>query len=428
MNRRIISISATLMAITAGIALYASSSRATGAVPKPIVIQDDMGAKAAEGANAFGLEMFRNLYGRTEGENLFISPPSLSLALGMTYGAAEGQTATDMAKVLHYSDALGAETGNAALLQDLKKTDDQVTVAIANALWVDQALTINPKFAALCVDGYQASVANLPQSDSAAADLINQWVSRSTTGMITQLVTPGNLRDSGAVLTNAVYFKGKWTYPFPKNRTKPGRFTPEQEKPYELPMMTQTGAFGYLGPEPTANGIAPEGMQAVQMPYGNQGEWAMYAFLPKQGQTLKEFVATLTPENWKMWRGEFSKRPVSVVLPRFKEEWGKSVVPSLRDMGMGSALAPGANFGGMFESSEKIYISDVIHKTVLKVTEEQTEAAAATAVVITRAAAPVRRAIPQVVFDRPFVCAIVHEKTGAVVFLGAFHKPTPNKD
>jgi len=185
-------------------------------------------------------------------------------------------------------------------------------------------------------------------------------------------------------------------------------------------MMHGKEKFGYLGKLSRVAGdrIPFEG---VRMPYGS-GKYSLYALLPSEGTTLADLTAGLDGKKWAEWRPQFVTRTVNVAMPRFKETFEGDMKEPLIALGMGPAFSRDADFSGMFTQG-KNRISKVKHKAVLEVKEEGAEAAAATAVIMTRAIALPQTPEPTVVFDRPFLCAICDDATGAVVFLGAIYHP-----
>ena len=380
---------------------------------------------AANASNTFALKLLPELT-KQPSENVFYSPTSLSLALSLAAAGASGKTQSALNTGLGITDGTNRDRDNAALQQALLQPDPKVALNVSNAVWSDTNFAFRPEYVTQVGTFYNAGAKSLTLSDPKSADIINEWVAAGTNDKIKQIVSPEAIAGATAVLTNAVYFNGKWSEPFEKSDTKDHDFTPAGGIAYAVPMMHQTKRLGYLGNVPNVTvqegaGVAGNyPFEAVRLPYG-AGKWAMYAFLPKSGTTLEKLIQTFTPEKWAVWKKAFVRREVEVGLPRFKADYFASMKKPLSDVGMAQAFSDNADFSPMFVSGSH-RIDDVLHKAVLEVKEEGTEAAAATAVMMaTSAAMPAPK--PVVIFDRPFLCLIVNEESGAIVFIGAIRKP-----
>jgi serpin B len=397
---------------------------ANAAPPKTAPETAQAARPAAEASNAFGFKLLRQAFREQPRENVFLSPTSLSIALAMAYNGAGGATKAAMAHALGVPDDISAvNSGNAALQKALGTTDPKVTLSVANALWSDRRSPFSPAFVARCEKSYQARATTLDFTAPSAAATINDWVARATHDKITSLVTPADLAPpASAVLTNAVYFKGLWTRPFDPKQTTDQDFTPESGAAFKVRMMHGKEKRGYLGKLSRVAG-ASFPFEGVRMPYGSD-KFSMYALLPNSGTTLVDLAAKLDGPQWGQWRRQFSTRTVNVAIPRFKATFEGEMKKPLSALGMAPAFSADADFSGMFTRG-KNRIDKVKHKAVLEVKEEGAEAAAATAVITTRAAYTPEAPEPTVLFDRPFLCAICDDETGAVVFLGAIYHPEP---
>ena len=365
----------------------------------------------AAGDTSFGLALIGTLVAGGGAKNVFVSPFSVSQALGLAYNGAAGETRQQI------GGALGAggmsqdvsNQANRSLLDSLQSQDPKFTISVANALWAKQGITLNAAYKERMRRYYDATADTLNFRDPSGAAAINDWVDKNTQGRITQIVTPGALRTSDAVLTNAIYFHADWSQPFKKLSTHDGSFTLGDGTTKTLPMMSQMSTFSYL---------ENDRFQAVRLPYGS-GRAAMYVFLPKAGDTLDAFVENATAANWDTWISAMRKTPVLLTMPKFKAEQSVTLNKPLMSMGITDAFGPKADFSPM--GLRGSFISDVIHKAVLDVDEEGTTAAAATAIIMTRSAmmAPKNRMI----VDHPFFCAIRDDRSGALLFAGAIRNP-----
>lgn len=373
-------------------------------------------ASVARAANDFGFRLLRTLAAEQDAANVIVSPFSVSQALTMTSNGARGATRTAMGRTLGIGSINGQQlnASNRQLLDALRTADRDTRLEIANALWLRKGFAVNPEFVALNKDSYHAEVQSLdfagaPQS---AVGTINAWVNRNTQGTIPSIV--GKLEsDTMLVLTDAVYFKGAWADPFVLPNTKPRNFFLPSGKSLTTPMMKRQGVYTYL---------ETKDFQAIRLPYGNS-QFAMYVFLPRQKGGLSGFIKTLDQPHWTEWMKKFAPRNGTLVMPKFELSYARELNAALTAMGMGVAFSKAADFSGI-ESSRQIYISDALHKTYVKVDEQGTEAAAATAVIMRPLSAYGVIGVPfEMIVDHPFVFAISEHESGAILFVAAVVDP-----
>jgi len=396
----------------------AAALAALGAAGASPDARADADARLVQATNDLGFRLYAALAPDARSPNVFVSPLSVQLALAMVWNGAAGGTRADMARSLGYAD-LTAEDVNGAnrrAMAILREQAAGVRTDIANGLWGRAGVVFEPGFLARMRDDYEAEIASLDFRSPDAAGTINGWVDRKTQGKIRQLVDARSVRDVMLVLVNALYFNGRWTEPFPKAATKPQPFSLLRGGSREVPMMRVKRKFRYL---------RNDALQAVRLPFGPREQAAMYVLLPHPGR-FETFARGLTAKACEEWIGAMRSAPGTVVLPRFRAEFGASLVNALTRLGMGVAFGGAANFAGLLPPGDPragdLYISDVVHKTVLEVNEEGAEAAAATGVIVgLTAAAP---APPfEMVVDRPFAVLIRHEPTGQILFLGTIGDP-----
>ncbi len=366
-------------------------------------------ATMPEAANRLGFDLFRELASSRTGDNTFISPYSIHTALTMAWAGAKGKTADEMASVMRLPPA-GAVKGAAALGRALASADSMARFDIANSLWLRRGLPIRKEYQTLVERDFGGRAAELDFGDPAALKTINGWVKEKTNGMIDRILDriPGN---AALYLINAIYFKGRWQRQFDKSLTEDRDFFPPGGAARRLPFMRQDGEFQYL---------KGDGFQAVRLPYG-EGRFAMYVFLPDKQDGLGSFLKTLDEAHWTQWLAAFSKQKGQLRLPRFKADFFQDLVPALTRLGMKRAFGGGADFTGMAPAG--LCIDEVLHKAVVVVDEEGTEAAAVTSVGVKFTS--VRPGPPpfEMIVDHPFLMAIADGETGTVLFLGAINEP-----
>jgi serpin B len=371
------------------------------------------------GNNAFGVELYARL---AAGEgNRFFSPYSLSAALAMLYVGARGKTADEMACVMHFdADAAKVSDGYAALARDLAGDGSPhgYELAIANALWGQKGYGFLPDFLARLRKSFGAGLVETDFANDAEGSraAINAWVEKETKAKVKDLVPPGVLtRDTRLVLANAVYFKGLWATPFPKAATQNADFHLAGGRKISAATMRLTQMFPYMD-----NGDT----QAVEMPY-KDSSLAMVLFLPKKADGLAALEKTLSADKVAVRLARFQPAEVLVTLPRFTMTGQVQLSKVLADLGMPTVFEQGgADFSGMSGGQEPLHLSEVVHKALVEVNEEGTEAAAATAVVTKPAAEDFYQ--PKIFrADHPFLFLIRDTKSGAILFIGRLANPKP---
>ena len=392
--------------------LVGGASWASGAERLTRSAFDD--AEAVKWDTAFALDLYGALRG-AEG-NLFFSPMSIHAALGMTYAGARGETAAEMAGVLHLPRE--QKRAHAALGTLLKRLNEIGTakgcqLSIANALWGHSGYAFLDDFLKVVRDNYGAGLRQVDfvGATEAARRTINGWVEKKTRDKIKELLKRGDVdAATRLVLTNAIYFKGDWADQFEKKYTKDAPFTVSGNRKITVPMMHKTADFRYM---------SAEQFQALEMSYEGDA-LSMVIFLPRKPDGLERFEKSLTPENLGRWVKSLRKREVAVYLPRFKMTARFEMSRTLSGMGMPLAFGGRADFSGM-DGTKGLFISKVIHKAFVDVNEEGTEAAAATAVVMALKGVPE----PPPVFraDHPFIFLIRDKTTGSILFLGRLVNP-----
>ena len=368
-----------------------------------------------QGNTEFALSLYAQLH--SQQGNLFFSPLSLSTALAMTYGGARGQTAEQMATVLHFpAEQQQLPPVFATLSKDLHADSETpgYQLHVANALWGQKGYRFRQDFLSTTKTYYGAGL-NEVDFQTAAEETrktINAWVEQQTKDKIKDLIPLGALNElTRLVLTNAIYFKGDWLLPFMKSLTKEEDFKVATDRQVTVPMLHQTGFFKYFD---------GGNFQALELPYvGNK--LSMVVFLPKKVDGLAEFEQSLTAQNLMKWLPQLQQHEVVVTLPKFRVTAEFTLNKTLSSMGMPLAFSPhAADFSGMSEEKD-LYLSAVIHKAYVDVNEEGTEAAAATGIEMrTMSAGP-----PPSTFhaDHPFVFLIRDNSSGSLLFLGRLVQP-----
>jgi serine protease inhibitor len=363
-------------------------------------------------SNDFGFRLLRNLAdGRSP--NVIVSPLSMSLALAMLNNGADGATKTAIAKTLGATSLTESafNRNNSVLLKMIEQTDPLVRMEIANAVWVQSGLPINREFLELNREYYDAKVESLDFSNlENALHTINAWVNEKTHAKISKILDqlPPLTK---LVLTDAVYYEGGWSLPFDPKKTEQRKFYLPSGTALKVPMMIQSDKYGYF---------ENDAFQEIRLPYGRE-RFAMYVFLPRNRDGLRDFLSTLDESHWKEWTTALAERDGEIVLPKFESSYGTNLNTTLMQMGMSIAFSDRADFSRI--APEQLTIADVEHKTYVKVDEEGTVAAAVTGVSARLMVAYDHTPPFKMEVDHPFFCAIEEQQSGALLFAGLITNP-----
>ena len=365
------------------------------------------------GSNAFGFGLLRELDRTRADSNIFMSPLSASMALGMTMNGASGQTFDEMRTALAFGARPGAEINASyrSLIDLLRGLDRSVDFRIANSIWYRAGFPFEQVFLDESRQFFDAKVSGLDFSAPSAVPAINDWVNQSTNGKIDRIVDGPIADDIVMYLINAIYFNGAWATRFDKKLTRADQFT-TADGTAPIAMMRRTD---------TVRVAETADAQVVDLPYGG-GAFSMTILLPKQGKTVSQVVSALTAESWQAAVSATAPRSVELQMPKFSLRWEALLNDPLVALGMRRAFEGGrADFSRMSSTAgDRLYISRVKQKAFVDVHEEGTEAAAVTSVEIRVTCA----CGPQVVrIDRPFVFAIRERLSGTILFLGKIVRP-----
>ena len=361
----------------------------------------------------FGWELLRGECSRQSKQNVFVSPLSVFLALAMTKNGAVGETETAMRKALalpSYPSDAAINDAVLALLRSLRPKNG-IGLVIANALWVHILHSLSQEFVRASEEIYDAVVRQIDFYQSSAADVVNDWVSKKTNDEIRGIVTPGTMRDAPAVLTNAVYFRGKFSCPFPKQETKQDIFYLTDGKEKLVPMMSQVGLFNSYR--------TGKGFEAAALSYKGSN-LILFALLPRKGVRPEEVLSGEAVPELFVEHDEFK---LDLSMPRVNVEFATNLKESLEQMGMAIAFQQTrADFSAL--GSHELCLSNVIHKTKLAVDEEGTVASAVSVVEVFETA-PLTRSTKSktLIFNRPFGILILDRTTGASIFSGTIYDP-----
>jgi serpin B len=351
----------------------------------------------------FDLKLLKEL--NDEGKNLFYSAMSINSALTMTYFGANGETRDEMHNALSYGDMTLEDIASAqkAIIKSYEDSGD-TTFNTANSIWVDQGLSVKKSYMDTMLDVFNTETYSVDMQDIQTVDKVNSWVNKKTEGMIEKLFEKEHnpLQSAEMVLMNAIYFNGEWTKPFNPDRTYEQEFHGTSGTT-KVDMMSMNGDI--LGCE-------GDDYKAISLPYGDDKRFSMVLVLPNGD--INEFIESQTKDSLEKVLTTFEEKSESIIqIPKFSLEEMVTLNDALKALGMEKAFSSEADFTNI---ADGLFIDTVLHKAKVDVDEKGTEAAAVTAVILGRGAAPAFQF--EFFADKPFLFFIVDGEEDIILFTG----------
>ena len=358
--------------------------------------------------NNFALNLFSEMKG--VGSNV-VSPMSVTYLMAMLANGAEASTREEI------MDAIGAKDFDidemnafyAYLIRRAKTADKQTTLNIANYIALNKEFKLKKKFASTIADSYQGAVESLDFTNPESTKRINGWCSEHTNNMIPTIIDQAEPSAVSYIL-NAIYLNGTWTDKFDKNNTKKEQFNGYTRDIMYVDMMHRNAKYYY-----TSNDV----YSAVTLPYGS-GAYSMTVILPNEGKFITDLTKTLNADTIASLRRNMEECLVDLKLPRFTTEMKLPLKGIVAKLGAPSMFdATRADFSSF--ANGNVYVSEMLQKAKIEVSEEGTKAAAVTMGMVKLTS--MRPQEPRRVdfhCDRPFVYMIQDNYTGAILFMGQF--------
>ena len=340
-------------------------------------------------------------------ENVMVSPLSVMLALEMTRSGAVGETEQEMTETLY--GGVSSQDGKQILMSYFKNLPNskKVQLYLANSIWFrdeNAVFTANENFLKACVRDYTAEVFKAPFDANTLLD-INHWVEHKTDGIIKEIVE--DIPETAVMyLINTLTFDAEWKETYTTANVSQGVFYPDEEGVTQHIKMMHSEENVFLKDDSAIGFVKPyaEGYEFV-------------ALLPNEGTHINDYLASLTGETFMNLINQRMDTRVYAALPKFYSETSLSLIKTLQAMGITRAFDDNqADFSGMGEAKENIFIGGVNHKTYVDVNELGTKAGAVTEVGMEAGGMP--PAGETVTLDRPFLYAIVDSETRLPIFIG----------
>ncbi|MEX0610363.1 MAG: serpin family protein [Balneolaceae bacterium] len=371
--------------------------------------------KLVKTSQSFSYNLFRETVSSEKEENIFISPLSVSMALGMTMNGAKGKTYDEMRETLafHDLDIDEINEGYKSLMELLTTIDPKVKMEIANSVWSREGFPVLEQFSSTLEEYFNANSTELDFSDPNSKDVINGWVNDNTNGLIDEILKTPIPDYMIMYLINAIYFKGDWAYQFDEEETRESPFKLENKDQVMVDMMNQKNNFAtYFS----------DNVQMIDLPYGDS-LYSMSIIMPENSETpIDEFVESeFSKENFSSWVENLTVDETQLRMPKFEMEYEVKMNDILKSIGMEQAFIENrADFSGI-SGNGRLFISEVIHKTFVTVDEVGTEAAAVTSVGLGTTSVPEIRTM---IVNSPFIFVIREQNSDTILFMGKIKNPT----
>ncbi|XP_037670930.1 plasminogen activator inhibitor 1 [Choloepus didactylus] len=365
----------------------------------------------------FGVKVFQQVVQASEDRNVVFSPYGVASVLAMLQVAAGGDTRQQIEAAMQFQIH---EKGIAPALRQLHRSLmgpwNKDEISTADAIFVQRDLKLVQGFMPHFFRLFQSTVKQVDFSEvERARFIINDWVKTNTKGMISDLLGEGAVDHlTCLVLVNALYFNGQWKMPFPDSSTHHRLFYKSDGSTVSVPMMAQTNKFNYT------EFSTPDGhyYDILELPYHGD-TLSMFIAAPYEKEVPLSALSNILDAGLiSQWKGNMTRLPRLLVLPKFSLESEIDLRRPLESLGLTDMFRPGwADFTSLTDQ-ESLYVSQALQKVKIEVDESGTVASSSTAVMVSARMAP-----QEIIMDRPFLFVVRHNPTGTVLFMGQVMEP-----
>jgi serine protease inhibitor len=368
-------------------------------------------ASRAAAINELGFKLLAQLVDRNASRNVFISPAGINFSLSILLNGANGETKTALAKLLS-SDTKALDSFNFVnrqLHSQLERKISGAQIHLANGLFTNAGRTLNPSFSKIVEHFYRAQTSSGDLNSAAGAEAINDWVREQTHGRIQSVIEESDLQPPvSCIIISALHYVGTWATPFDPEATRDGTFFLPGKRKKSIPIMSQTDAHPYY---------QDDTVQIIQLAYGESG-FSAYFVLPSPRVSLSHFLTEFDAQRWTRLISLLIEKRVELRLPRFGLTYDTDLSHALAKLGLSIAFNSAADFSPMGLSDD--FITRFKHKTIATVDEKGTKAAAVSTIMMGRSLFSPQ----QMLINRPFLWAVRHDASGALLFLAAVLNPS----
>lgn len=401
----------TLLTVVTGVGLTAISCKNTTLTPPPSTASElRVSAPFADKTSQFAFDVSKAVIAEEgQAKNVFISPLSLHIALGMIQNGANGQTAQEIQKTLKLDAQTLAEANKTYqnLIENLPGVDPEVTLTLANSVWYRNTFSVETPFQDLLKQSFKADVTAQDFNDPATLGKINGWASQKTNGKIPKVIDQIQ-PDNVMFLLNALYFKGDWKTQFKSEQTI--------DSPFKLASgATTTVRMMRLNTE--LKRAFRSTYTAFELPYGSD-KFSMTVLLPTENSTAEALINSLSSTEWSQLQQVMTSGTIDIGLPKFTLSYDINLNKALSALGMPTAFTDAADFTNINKQGG-LTLSFVKQNTFVAVDEKGTEAAAVTTGGVSVTSMPI-----PTLCNRPFVFVIHEKTTGTILFVGKIADPT----
>jgi serpin B len=376
--------------------------------------------------NAFAFEIY-SIIKNGEEENVFFSPYSIFTAMAICYDGAEDSTREQISDAFYFPlNKTVLEMRSREMIGVINSETEDYELETANALWIYEDYPVRDQFISNSENYYSGNVTKMDfvNQPEESRNTINDWVEEKTNDKIKDLIPAGIIKETTRlVITNAIYFNGKWLEEFDKDNTHEKPFYPSANEEISVDTMYKLFRYNY-GENSNA--------KILELPYRGKN-LSMYIVLPDDND-IENFENTFSIDDYEELKSDMdNKYEVRTSIPKFKFETKTELSETLKEMGVEDAFDPEyANFSGIYDEDKitnpdekKLYISKVIHQAFVDVQEEGTEAAAATAVIMDtcESVEPDPEPTREFKADHPFLFFIEDTRTNCILFMGKIEAP-----
>ena len=379
---------------------------------EPVLVEPEDLYATIDSNNKLAIELYKEINIRNK--NTFYSPYSMSTALAMVYEGSKGNTAKELENVFGYqTNSTSRHESFSYLYKKLNNQKGDSKISTANALWIqkDYPLLSEYRNAVKTFFGGESEQLDFANQTENSRTSINIWVENNTQQKIKDLLPRGSIKNNTRfVLTNAIYFNGKWETQFDKELTKDRNFTTEMGTIVSVPMMFQESKQKYA---------EVDNIQILQLPYTNN-DLAMTILLPRKGE-MAQLEKSLTTDAIAKWQNQLREQKINIYIPKFKTESSYDMITPLMELGVKDLFDSKADLSGI-NGRNDLFVSGIFHKAYIDVYEEGTEAAAATAVVGSLKSS-IQPSPVEFIADHPFIFMIQDTSNGSILFMGKIADP-----